>query len=317
MAQKFNMELRTQQEWGWLLALWLFLSGSGSSLFLLFEIFDLPLPLAVASLAIVFFGGAVLLYELGSPLRAWRGFTRASTSWLSRGVISVSSFILFSALAIAPGFEAFSGLPWTRASAAGTVLNWVAGFAALMITLYPGFFLAKNRSIPFWNTPLLPLVFFTLSILGGCGVALAASPFLNVPPVDVAPLAAIGIVVEFALLAVFLAAKYRSGGPARESVRILSRGPLGALFWVGAVGLGMILPLGGIVSSDTAFLPVGVAILAGGILIRYCILKAGVFVPFALVSGGLDLSRLNRTPGNLEREYAAAALSKRRAGGGG
>ena len=47
MAQGFNTELKCQQEWGWLLTIWLFLGGSGSGLFLLFAIFDLPPFLAL------------------------------------------------------------------------------------------------------------------------------------------------------------------------------------------------------------------------------------------------------------------------------
>ena len=32
MVQGFNAELKCQQEWGWLLSVWLFLSGTGCGL---------------------------------------------------------------------------------------------------------------------------------------------------------------------------------------------------------------------------------------------------------------------------------------------
>ena len=50
MAQGFNAELKCQREWGWLLSIWLFLSGTGCGLFVLFKVLDLPVffaPLAL------------------------------------------------------------------------------------------------------------------------------------------------------------------------------------------------------------------------------------------------------------------------------
>ena len=87
MSNAFNMELRAQQEWSWLLAIWLFLGGTGSGLFLVFLAFGLPPFYGAVALALIVVGGVVLLLELGNPLRAWRGIFRAGTSWLSRGVL--------------------------------------------------------------------------------------------------------------------------------------------------------------------------------------------------------------------------------------
>ena len=53
MSNAFNTELRAQQEWSWLLAIWLFLGGSGSGLFLLFVAFELPPYDAAVSLALI------------------------------------------------------------------------------------------------------------------------------------------------------------------------------------------------------------------------------------------------------------------------
>ena len=92
MAQGFNAELKCQQEWGWLLSIWLFLSGTGCGLFVLFKILDLPIFFALLALGSIVLGGAVLLLELGSPTRAWRGVSRVRTSWLSRGVVFVSVY---------------------------------------------------------------------------------------------------------------------------------------------------------------------------------------------------------------------------------
>ena len=307
MEQGFNMELKRQQEWSWLLAIWLFLGGSGSGLFLLFEIFDLPPFFALISLSSVLLGGVVLLSELGNPLRAWRAICRPSTSWLSRGVLFVSFFILSGFLAVAPEFAAFSWLPWNGGSALGGVLGWIAGLSALMITLYPGFFLSANRAIPFWNTPILPVVFFTYAVMGASGIVLLAAPFLKDGVGQIVSLAAVPIVVNLFMVSVYLLTMNRSGGAAKESVRLLNRAPLGWTFWIGVMGVGMILPLPVILWFHPALVLAGAGILIGGLLFRYSVLKAGVYVPSALIAGGVDLSRLNRTGDDLEREYAGMA----------
>ena len=66
MAHEFNTKLTAQEEWGWLLALDLFLGGLGGGLFLLFLIFNLPVSVAVLSLGFVALGAGVLMIELRS-----------------------------------------------------------------------------------------------------------------------------------------------------------------------------------------------------------------------------------------------------------
>lgn len=307
MAQGFNMEWRSQQEWGWLLTTWLFLSGTGSGLFLLFEIFDLPFSFALLSLSTIVLGGVVLLLELGSPLRAWRGVSRLGTSWLSRGALSVGLFVLFGFLFIAPRLTAFSWLPWEEGSVVARTLGWLAGLCALIITLYPGFFLAQNRSIPFWNTALLPVISWGFALLGACGLSLLASSLLSGAPQGVESLAGVLIVVNLIMVCIHLFTKSRSGGAARESVRLLNAAPLSWMFWPGVVVVGMILPLLVVIAVPSAAAVAGAGILIGTFLFRYCVLKVGVYVPPALMSEGMKSNRSRPTSAQLQREYAEMA----------
>src|SRR3989337_3517248 len=158
MAHEFNMKLTPQEEWSWLLAVDLFLGGMGGGLFLLFLIFNLSPSIAVLSLGLVALGAVVLMVELGRPLRAWRALLKPFSSWISRGVIFVSLFLIFGALYVAPAFEFFSWLPWGDDPTARKTIGAIAGAAALLVTLYPGFVLAASPSIPFWNSPLLPVL---------------------------------------------------------------------------------------------------------------------------------------------------------------
>jgi len=314
MAKKFDVQFKCQHEWGWLLSTWLFLSATGSCLFLLYELFGLPKYFAQLSLGIIVAGGIVLLLELGSPMRAWRGISRLGSSWLSRGALSVGLFVVSGALLIAPSYPAFAGLPWNETSAFGRLLEWLAALCAVMITLYPGIFLSQNRSIPFWHSPGLVLLMVLFAWLGSASVVLlgSATAGANSPVITSLPWM---VLLTLVVGAIYVSIKASSGGAAAESVRLLLAGPVKATFWIGVVGVGMVLPvllLFGKAAPELA----GLCLLAGGFLARYCILSVGVYVPSTAVNSGIDFSKLCRTSNALlEREYAgmAAGLAAKRA----
>lgn len=284
MTHEFNMGLNSQEEWAWLVAIDLFLGGSGGGLFLLYMFFDLSPSAALFSLALVILGAVVLLSELGHPLRAWRAIARPSTSWISRGVIFVTLFVVIGFLSIAPSFSALSGLLWNPASLGGRILAVIAGISAFMVILYPGFVLAASPAIPFWNSPLLPVLFLSQALLGASGIALLFSPLglYDAALPALSSLAELLIVINLVLVAIHLLTLRGSGLPGREAVKLLNHGILGLTFGGGVLLLGMALPLMIGLWFPSWVVVVGVFILIGTLLYRYCILKAGVYVPFPL-----------------------------------
>ena len=216
MSNAFNMELRAQQEWSWMLAIWLFLGGSGCGLFVLYLIFGLPPLYGALALALILVGGIDLLLELGSPLRAWRTVLRAGTSWLARGACCVSLFIVAAALSVGPRLEVLPFLAPLENSLAAQVLGWFAGLCAVIIILYPAFFFrSTSRAVPFWNTPLLPLFFVGYGVSGGAGVMLLLTPYASAPSA-IETLAAVLIVINAAMVAIHLTDMQRSGGSGRN-----------------------------------------------------------------------------------------------------
>ncbi|MBI2816376.1 MAG: polysulfide reductase NrfD [Acidobacteria bacterium] len=305
MANLFNTELRAQQEWSWQLALDLFLGGLGGGLFLLYQTIDLPPVFALVSIGLVIAGAVVLLTELGHPLRAWRAIFKARSSWISRGVLLVSVFVVTACIHIAPTITNSSWRIWGGDDMGAKVISVAAALSALGITLYPGFVISASRSIPFWDTPMLPAIFFTQSMMGGCGILLLASAFdggQGMP--QAASLTIATIFLNLAMIAGYLLLMRRTGAPARESVRLLLQTRLRGLFWLGAVGAGMVLPLVllSVQSAVGTATVAGALLLSGGLLFRYCMLKAGVYLPLPLA--GIDLSKLNRTTDQLAREYS-------------
>jgi len=278
MVTSFNVELRGQQEWAWLVAIDLFFGGLGGGLFLLFHHLTLSPAIGLLSLGLVTVGGLVLLAELGHPMRAWRAMAKPRTSWISRGMISVFLFIVLGFFYIAPSVSFFSWLPWNPAGYSERVIGTVAAVCALLVTLYPGFVLSASPSIPFWNSPLLPILFFAQSLLGASAVVILFSPFPRL-----LSLAAVLIVVNLFLIAIHLWTLKHSGLAAKEAVRLLQCGSLGWIFNVGVVVIGMVFPLVVTLWVPSAVVLASAFILIGGLLFRYCVLKAGVYVPFALV----------------------------------
>jgi formate-dependent nitrite reductase membrane component NrfD len=312
VSNAFNMDLRAQQEWSWLLAIWLFLGGTGSGLFLLYLALDLPAFYGALALALIVAGGVDLLVELGNPLRAWRTLFRAGTSWLSRGACCVSLFIVSAALAVGPRLAITSSFAPFHDNLAIQVLGWFAGLCAVVIILYPAFFFrSTSRAVPFWNTSLLPLFFVSYGILGGAGSMLLLTRYARAPS-QIETLAVVLIVINAAMIAIHLTDMRRAGGSAAESVRLLNCAPLSWIFWIGVVAVGMVLPLVGILFLRSTLTAAGAFLLIGGFLFRYCLLKAGVYVAPSIVPAGVDLSRLNRTSTEFEREYAG--MTTQRAG---
>ncbi len=283
MAHEFNTELVAQEEWGWLLALDLFFGGMGGGLFLLFLSFNLPPSLAVVSVIFVALGAVVLMIELGHPLRAWRALCKPFSSWISRGVFCVTLFVIFGMLYSARGFESISWLVPDSDTARRTI-GVIAAVSALLVTLYPGFVLAASPSIPFWNSPFLPLIFACHSLMVASGFLFLIAPLgldsAKLP--GISSLAVVLIVVNLVLGAMYLANSKGAGLASREAVRRLNDGSLGWTFRLGVILLGMVGPLLIVLWMPSVLALAGLLILVGGLLFRYCVLRAGVYVPFPL-----------------------------------
>jgi formate-dependent nitrite reductase membrane component NrfD len=281
MANDFSIGLRRQEEWSWLVAIDLFFGGLGGGLFLFSGFLNLPIFMGFLSLGLVILGGLVLLVELGHPLRAWRAICSLSTSWISRGVLFVALFIVFGFLYLAPSLGVFSWLPWGAGTVVGRVFWVVASLSAFMVTLYPGFVLSSALSIPFWHSPLLPVLFFSHSVMGAGGIVLLFSGEAGAVQ-GVGSLVALTIAANFVMVSIYVLTMKGSTVASREAVRRLSEGALGWAFGVGVVLVGMVIPFLVVVWVPSAAFLAGLFILAGSLLFRYCVLKAGVYVPFAL-----------------------------------
>lgn len=143
------------------------------------------------------------------------------------------------------------------------------------------------RSVPFWNSALLPLVFLFTGIADGFALIMAVS--LTGAQVDIMSADAgsrILLTINAIIIASYLWNATYTSKTARYSAMLLLRRNLALPFWVGVIALGIIIPLAISVSSyfageaSSPLLITAIALhTAGTFALKYCLLKAGIHHP--------------------------------------
>jgi formate-dependent nitrite reductase membrane component NrfD len=279
-------EFTFQTEWvakrGFFLVLAFFLGGLGAGLYLMSMYFNFY-PGMVTGFLIVLIGkgGAHLVY-LGRPLRAWRGFLKPQTSWISRGLISIVVFLIPTALHLASTL--FNGLPWNSHNLAIQVFI-VIGALALMA--YTGFALASVKAIRSWNTSMMPVLFIAYSILGGTGLTMGMLAGLgeNTELASVEAIAVWMLVAVAALMGIYVWTTYNTNRSGKQSMLEMMKGRTSPYFLLGVVILGLVIPLivavYALLSHVPSFVVVGASVceIIGGFSMRYSIFKSGAYAP--------------------------------------
>jgi polysulfide reductase chain C len=285
-----------QQSWGWAVATYVFLAGVGGSTFLFGFILNMlgmyEMVHRISALVgpvLVLLGTFFLLADLGSIPRAYRLFTTPATlltSWMVRSAWIVVAFTILGLAYALPGFKPFEILPWNQASSLGQGIGIASALLSFLVVIDPGFLFGVLKSIPFWNTPILPLLFLLSGLATGMAILVLIS--LAFPAVIGAGgfhLLGVGGMLIIILLLIILGAYQeifrQSGTTGLASVRLLTT----PLFIFGVVIFGLLVPftllLYSIFVTDALTISVlagiaGVLILVGGLLLRYSIIRAGV-----------------------------------------
>ncbi|MGA3295307.1 MAG: NrfD/PsrC family molybdoenzyme membrane anchor subunit [Candidatus Acidiferrales bacterium] len=298
------MEIVPQAVWRWKIAAYLFLAGTGAGAVIVGILGDFVGYVIPAKIAIAFGVPAValstlfLIADLGRPAKFFRAMLHPGTSWISRG------FFIVSALIVSGGFTVILWV-WPFGSVLDadqglrTALEVIALVFAVATCIYTGILIGVVVSRPFWNNPLLPILFLISAVstgIGGvffitpivCSVLGIASPktaeFVgHLESVDMILVIAEAIAIYLYLALVF--------DRAPEAARLLLTGKLSGLFWGGFLGAGLLVPMvieffssvghAG-VSPSLAPLVAGLFLLVGGFLMRLLILAAGIRSPLIL-----------------------------------
>jgi formate-dependent nitrite reductase membrane component NrfD len=255
--REFLVATRPQQEWRWLIAIALFLAGVGSGTFVMSAlVMDYRLGSLVGLVLGVAGPGLFFFLDLGRKSQFWRVMLRPRTSWISRGVLFIILFAAFGLLYLA--------IP-------GTLFLWADS----------GFLLSYSPAIPFWNTPLVPLISVVYALMSGAGLLFAFNG--AAPGIERLEVIEVGLIVVCAILIfTYLLTMSTSTVAAREATGSLVVGRLAGTFWGLVVLTGLLIPFALALSvmaagMNPAMLAVaGLLELAGGLGFRYCLLRSGI-----------------------------------------
>lgn len=185
--------------------------------------------------------GATHMLYLGRMDRFWRAMINIRGSWISRGFWLNAGFTATGLLyaAVASGIvDAQGAAPALRAAA----IAFAIGFA-----LYPGFLFSSVKAIPFWRSWVEPVVFLLQGMMGGAALQVIMLALTGAEMETITLLVKANymmLLAVFVLLMYALLSKAVKGEAARASVGYLIAGDFSARFVWGAVGLGMVVPLG-------------------------------------------------------------------------
>ncbi len=272
--------MEKQKAFGWPIAWAIFFGGSAGGIFLvsylLVGIYRYQSQLLQAGLILgpllAIVCAAFFMVDLGNKIKMPRLFgdlSRLSSSWITRGALTLTVFILFG-LACSLPF-----LPWAHTTL-NNFFGLVAAVAAVVLVIYTGFLLGVVKSIPFWNNPLLPILFIVSGMGSGTAILLLIANGLDAG----SGAAAVGrilpqlegglIVIQLIMLWAYLGVSTHRDLASAQSVRLI-RTPA-----VLIIIFGLIVPA--ILLSASMEQPAALLELAGAFFLRFSILNAGVYL---------------------------------------
>ena len=303
-AGRWRMRTRVQRVWGVSHATWFTLMGLGGGLFILARLLNLSHDLGlwfglpavdIVSFVVIAIGGLILLADLGKPFRFLRALLNVRTSWISRGAVADFVFLILGALLVLPnlkigGAMPFAALPWQSEAinGAGRTLEVISILAAVVVTFYAGSVLAAPKSIPYWNSPLVPAQFLLSSAAMSMGVL--SFFFLGVGKGASAGYVALQILfIGLLLVTILWHLMTNKDAPGKsDSLSILLRGEYKGLFVGGVIVLGTVAPLalsvaalavvaGGVREGMLA--AGGCLLIVQGFILRLLTLRVGIYPP--------------------------------------
>jgi formate-dependent nitrite reductase membrane component NrfD len=245
---------------------------------------------------IAFFKLPLHFLYLGRPWRFWRSFPPFSngwkTSWFARGIVFTMIFLGLGAVQLALQYLlSYKVVAGSWASPSGVyVADWafmvLAGIFCVLTAVYCGFAMSFCKSVPFWNTGLLPFVFLLMGIADGLALIMAVGLVTGEEVVGSAEAITRFLLIINALLIIFylVNASYQST-TAELSVKELIRGHVAWVFWLGIVTLGIAVPfvislVGLLVTEANWLLILAIAChTIGAFSLKYGVLKVGIYRP--------------------------------------
>jgi len=301
-----NKAPNPQEVLGWRIVASLFLVGAGAGAYLIGFILNMVSPgfvllskLSIILAAPVVIAGALLLLcDMGRKAPFYLAFVRPLSSWIARGSIILTVFIILNLTHIFTWIwpsTALAGAPGSHLA-----LGVIASIFAVLALVYTGLLLGITKPVPFWNSSFLPGLFLVSGIsMGTMAAAFLLSVYsLSVGSAAVRPLMLLArcdvfiIIVEALIICFYLLRMHRLE-TARTSVTMLTRGRLAAPFWGGVVAAALVVPFVFEVCKAYVFIANPAALLVltvvssiiglvGGFMLRYVVIYGGTRAPLSV-----------------------------------
>lgn len=296
VTHKWMLDYTHQTEWierrGIMVWIAEVFTSLGAGLYLVSLFFNSIWGMIAAWCIIMFLKVPIHLAYFGKPLRFWRTlppFTTAwKTSWFTRGIMFTVLFGMFAFVQIVLTYLALYVNLLPSNNAAEIAFKALAGIMAFMTGIYGGFIMNYCKSIPFWRSNLLPVVFLLTGIADGfaliIGIGLAGG-HVNLLAAETG--SRIMLLVSAVILAAYLvSAAYRSPA-SKKAVIDLMRGHSALAFWLGVVMLGILVPIlmSAVSTAVSEAIVPQILIIAtvchtlGAFALKYCLLKEGIYRP--------------------------------------
>lgn len=271
--------------WGWEVAAYIWTKAIASGAFLLpfiASIFEFTrvrgnvqwFGLATALLFLMF-TTALLVKDLDKPARFLYVLLRPQwRSWLVRGGY---------ALALYGGSLTFLGV--TAALNLQTIpliLYWMSAMLAIITAVYTAFLFAQAKGRDFWQSPTLMLHMLVHALLAGAASFGLATVFLETA-VEWQQFVTRALMVSLAINLLIVLIELITPHPtqdAKRTVQIIVRGEDARLFWIGAIAIGSLLPIGWLLFGGGLALP-SFATLIGIYCLEYVWVRAPQRIPLS------------------------------------
>ena len=308
--------IELQTVWGAQPALYLFLGGLGAGTFIvagLIRFITRAHEKAVSfamwcSIVFMAVGLGLLLLELSAPLRAllmWKSFSNLASSWMAIGAWLLFAGVicmLIAAIAATRWSSNLLKLSEKTRKGLGDAFTAVGMVVALCVAIYTGILLMKAPGVPFWNTPLLPVLFTVSAMDTGVafmGILLACfEPDGHAVPRVLECSTICLIIAEACVLALFLNSRLAGGNPlfwtmepgyaatAAASAESWLSGQLTFGFWGLLVAVGLAIPFVLAIAQvahrfrhgRAVAITASLGVLIGGCALRFITLLAGAHV---------------------------------------
>ena len=235
----------------------------------------------------VIVGVVLLVIDLGRPLRFWELLFRRGPGFVMfnpDSVMSIGVWLLtiFVILSLVYGALVLFGWPFTWGKKARQGVGMIGLVISLLVAVYTGVLLASTAN-PLWNTVLLPAVFSVSALSTGIAAVVFVLSFTHIygarakvdPSIpELEKINSRVISLELLIVALFVLVRITS-----PSLRMILGSAYGLLWWVGIIGLGLVVPLlfgiKGKVRKPQTSVVVAALVVLGSFFLRYVILIGG------------------------------------------